>query len=247
MYAVIFAGPSLPYNCINFESFSSKVSVFDSVSAFFQSNPYENGRETPFIAIFPPILGENMYKIIKICPKIVGIIDGYRENVAAIWHREILYAMSQGINVFGASGVGALRAAELYGFGMKGCGRVFELCRDGMIDSDDEIAVTHGPKELGYKVFSDAMVNIRCTLDAAKNDGVIDDHHYRLIKEVAEKMHYKERTYDSIKDNIERCLISHSSDMLNNFFCWVDGSGKVDVKQEDAILLLNEIDMQLNM
>jgi len=37
----------------------------------------------------------------------------------AVWHKEILWAMSQGIHVFGSASMGALRAAELAAFGME--------------------------------------------------------------------------------------------------------------------------------
>ena len=56
-------------------------------------------------------------------PRAIGIIDGVFLDVASVWHREILWALSQGVHVFGAASMGALRAAELDGFGMRGVGR----------------------------------------------------------------------------------------------------------------------------
>ena len=67
-----------------------------------------------------------------------------------VWHKEILWAMAQGIHVFGAASIGALRAAELDAFGMRGIGRIYEAFRDGVLEDDDEVAVLHGPEELGY-------------------------------------------------------------------------------------------------
>ena len=43
----------------------------------------------------------------------IGIIDGYFERVPSVWHKEILWAMAEGIHVFGSASMGALRAAEL--------------------------------------------------------------------------------------------------------------------------------------
>ena len=40
--------------------------------------------------------------------------------------------MSEGVPVFGAASMGALRAAELHEFGMRGIGRIFEAFRDGV-------------------------------------------------------------------------------------------------------------------
>jgi len=58
--------------------------------------------------------------------------------------------MAQGIHVFGAASIGALRAAELDVFGMRGIGDIYEAFRDGLLEDDDEVAVLHGPEELGY-------------------------------------------------------------------------------------------------
>ena len=59
-------------------------------------------------------------------PRDIGIIDGYFEATPTVWHKEILWAMTQGIHVYGAASIGALRAAELHDFGMVGIGRVYE-------------------------------------------------------------------------------------------------------------------------
>ena len=56
----------------------------------------------------------------------IGVIDGYFEIVPTVWHKEILWAMQAGIHVYGAASIGALRAAELDVFGMRGIGRIYE-------------------------------------------------------------------------------------------------------------------------
>ena len=86
-------------------------------------------------------------------PQAIGIIDGYFQWAPAVWHKEILWAIQQGVHVFGAASMGALRAAELAPFGMRGVGRIFEAYRDGVLpgsgdepfEDDDEVAVVHGP------------------------------------------------------------------------------------------------------
>ena len=86
----------------------------------------------------------------------------------------MLWALTQGIHVYGAASMGALRAAELAAFGMVGVGKIFEAYRDGVIEDDDEVAVLHGPAEMGYLQVTEAMVNIRATLNRAAADEVID-------------------------------------------------------------------------
>ena len=101
-------------------------------------------------------------------PVAIGLIDGVFFHEPAVWHREILWAMAEGVHVFGAASMGALRAAELAPFGMQGVGRVFEALRDGLwpgfaepFEDDDEVAVIHAPAELGHAPLSDAMVDLR--------------------------------------------------------------------------------------
>ena len=54
--------------------------------------------------------------------RVIGLVDGVFERVPAVWHKEILFALSEGVHVYGAASMGALRAAELDTFGMRGVG-----------------------------------------------------------------------------------------------------------------------------
>ena len=121
----------------------------------------------------PPAAQGDVYRAALDAPRAIAIIDGYFETVPAVWHKEILWAMSRGIHVYGGASMGALRAAELHVFGMIGVGAVFESYRDGVLTDDDEVAVRLGPVETGYRPLSDAMVNIRATLHAAEAAGVL--------------------------------------------------------------------------
>ena len=107
-------------------------------------------------------------------PRAIGVIDGYFDGQPAVLHKEILWALTRGIAVFGASSMGALRAAELHPFGMRGVGRIFEAYRDGELTDDDEVALIHGPPETGYVRLSEPMVNIRATLEKAVAGRLID-------------------------------------------------------------------------
>ena len=100
-------------------------------------------------------------------PRAIALVDGVFERVPAVWHKEILFALSEGIHVYGASSMGALRAAELDRFGMRGVGEVYRAYADGTLEDDDEVAVAHGDADHGFAAVSDAMVDVRATLDAA--------------------------------------------------------------------------------
>ena len=58
----------------------------------------------------PPAAQGDVYRAALERPWGIGIVDGYFERVPAVWHKEILWALQQGIHVFGAASIGALRA-----------------------------------------------------------------------------------------------------------------------------------------
>src|ERR1700687_1751155 len=151
MKAIVFVGPTIS---------SQEVSEVLDVSGMIDA------------VCLPPASQGDVYRASLQWPSAIGIIDGYFERVPAVWHKEILWAMSQGIHVFGSASMGALRAAELAAFGMTGVGAIFEAYRDGLLEDDDEVAVAHGLAEDGYRPLSEAMVNIRATLAAAEAAGV---------------------------------------------------------------------------
>ena len=64
-------------------------------------------------------------------PARIAIIDGLFEQVPAVWHKELLFAMARGVEVSGAASMGALRAAELHAFGMIGVGPTFAAYKSG--------------------------------------------------------------------------------------------------------------------
>ena len=140
----------------------------------------------------PPVQQGDVYRAtVRHHPRAIGIIDGYFEHVPSVWHKEILWAMAEGTHVFGSASMGALRAAELAAFGMRGVGKIFEAYRTGVFESyqdevfedEDEVAVIHAPEGATYRAASEAMVNIRSTLAAAAGAGIISaDTRNRLVR-----------------------------------------------------------------
>ena len=156
-------------------------------------------------AFLPPARrGDVLAAIERFGPTTIGLVDGYFEQVPAVWHKELLFALSRGIRVAGASSMGALRAAELHSFGMIGVGRVFEAYVSGRFlpfpepfMADDEVAVAHGPAELGYPA-TEAMVDIRATLAAAIEAGVLELDTALAVAAVAKGLFYKERSWTAV-------------------------------------------------
>ncbi|PSC03850.1 hypothetical protein SLNSH_16785 [Alsobacter soli] len=156
--------------------------------------------------ILPPAAQGDLYRaILDHRPRAVGIVDGYFHQVPSVWHREVLWAMSEGVAVFGAASMGALRAAELCDFGMVGVGRVFEAYRDGrygsfpeLFENDDEVAVLHGPPETGFLRLSDALVDLRQGLIEASDAGVISAALRDRLAAEAAALPYGERSAEAL-------------------------------------------------
>ncbi len=186
----------------------------------------------------PPVSEGDVYRATLDGPQCIGIIDGYFENVPAVWHKEILHALGRGIHVFGSASMGALRAAELAPFGMTGVGAVFQAYLDGHLEDDDEVAVIHGPAELGYPQLSEAMVNIRRTLSDALADGVIDNACREQLESLAKDLPYPERRYATVlKQGYESGLAGAA---LRRLKAWLP-NGRVDQTREDALAMLRTI------
>lgn len=121
----------------------------------------------PGAIVRPPIRHGDLFRIGAGEGDRVLIVDGFFLHTAPVRHKEILGTLAAGAVVAGAGSMGALRAAELWPYGMRGVGAVFELYRDGVVTGDDEVAVVHAPEEDGYRSLSEPLVNIRLSLRAA--------------------------------------------------------------------------------
>ena len=149
----------------------------------------------PRLVVLPPAARGDVAALISERPHVVALVDGRFEGVPAVTHKEILHAIAEGVIVVGGASMGALRAAELRGHGMRGVGRVFADYAAGRLSDDDEVAVLHGPVETGYRPLSEAMVNIRATLGAAVGAGALDAPTAARLAALAKRRFYKERSY----------------------------------------------------
>ncbi|WP_299737738.1 TfuA-like protein [uncultured Roseobacter sp.] len=183
----------------------------------------------------PPVQQGDVYLAMRDQPQAIGIVDGYFEGAPSVWHKEILWALTQGISVFGAASMGALRAAELHAFGMIGIGQIFEAYRDETLEDDDEVALLHGPEEMGYPQLSLAMVNVRATLDAAQSAQVITQDQAAWIAAHAKSQFYKTRTWDSVLATTASQEIPDA--LRQKLRGWID-QNEVDQKRIDAHALL---------
>lgn len=161
--------------------------------------------------------------------KAILVVDGYFERIPAVWHKEILFAMSEGVHVFGAASMGALRAAELADFGMEGVGAIYEAYASGELEDDDEVAVAHAAAEDGFRPVSEAMVNIRATLQSSVD--VVSRKTAALLEAIAKELYYPDRSYPRLLEEARAAGVP--SDELDRFREHLK-LGRVDQKRRDA-------------
>lgn len=147
-----------------------------------------------------PAFQGDIYDAVQSGANVIGIIDGFFEAMSSVWHKEILFALSEGVRVFGSSSMGALRAAECAPFGMIGVGSIFGAYAGGRLVDDDAVAITHGPRELGYLPLTVPLVNVIWSLRSWLESNHISDAESDCLLAMARELHFKDRTWKRIID-----------------------------------------------
>ena len=195
----------------------------------------------------PPVAQGDVWRAVtSFRPSVIGLIDGVFRHTPAVWHKEILFALQEGVHVLGAASMGALRAAELEPFGVRGVGVIFEAYRDNRLaptgdapfEDDDEVALLHGPAEAGWQPLSEAMVDIRCSVAAAQRAGVIDQAERDLITAAAKATFFTERSWPMVLDRAVACGLERRRQAVLSR--WLE-HGRVAQKRTDALELLDTI------
>ncbi len=181
----------------------------------------------------PPVARGDVINALRDDPEIIVIIDGVFHKEPAVSHKEILEALKKGVILVGGASMGALRASELDDFGMVGIGKVYHDYREGVIESDDDVAVVINPETL--EQLSEALISMNYTFKAAMDEGVIDEADFKTLVDTAKSIYYPKRTYNRVfKDSgLEMEKIKHFQIFLDE--------NRVDVKREDAIAVLKYI------
>jgi hypothetical protein len=200
--------------------------------------PVAQAREILDAVYLPPVAMGDVYRLLPNRPAAIVIVDGLFDQVPSVRHKEILVALEAGVRVFGASSMGALRAAELWPFGMEGVGGIFEAFKGGELEDDDEVTVVHGAAESGHQPLSEAMVNLRDGLRRALEAGVIASETSRVLCDLAKQMFYAERSWQALGAAGAKCgLAAAELDALTAFV----KRERPNLKREDAVSLLHHV------
>ena len=179
----------------------------------------------------------DLLKLILKEVNIVGLVDGYFLQDYPPTPIEVYNLVrKRDVKVLGSSSLGALRAVELGKYGMIGIGKIFRLFRDGILDSDDEVAVTF-TDYMNYK--SEALIDIRYNLFLAQKYKIIDNMTRRSILKIAKQTYFPYRTYEDILD---KCKLKYPEihSQLESFRDYVLNNKK-NLKEMDAVRLLKHI------
>ena len=209
---IIFAGPSIPHHQVQ--------------------------EVLPAATVRPPARLGDVLAAVMGEPRAIGIIDGYFEQVPTVWHKEVLYGLAKGVPIYGASSIGAVRAAELAPFGMVGVGRIYDAFVGGDLTDDDEVAVVHAPEAEAYRPLSHALVDIRFALADAVSDSIVDESVAKELIRVAKRRFYADRLWPSVLRAGADIGIPVSE--LEALRTWV-GRTNPSQKRTDALHLLTQM------
>lgn len=186
------------------------------------------------IIIHPPAVQGDFLRAVDEGVNVIGLIDGGFEYAAPVWHKEILLALSRNVAVMGAASMGALRAAECRMFGMTGIGKIFDDYSSGRTVDDADVALLHGPGELGSMPLTVPLVNVRATLDRMEHEGFLEGAARAELERAAGRIFFKKRTWRSIVSACE--AVSERPGMIEAL-----ASNAIDQKRIDALELLEAV------
>ena len=183
-----------------------------------------------------PIKRGDLSLALKENPDIIAIIDGVFHQSSAVGHKEILKVIKNGVKVYGASSMGALRASELDSLGMVGVGYVYNQYATGEVDSDDDVAVMLDSDTL--EALSEPLINMKYVFTEAVKESIISESEKDELINIAKKTYYPQRNY--AKTLSDSSLDNDTKSRLIDFI-----RTSPNIKKEDAKELLKTIKNEL--
>ena len=204
--------------------------IFAGPSIYHLQMPPEPGFD-----LVPPAQCGDVLKAVQEGRRVIGLIDGVFETGPAVWHKEIMFALAEGCTVLGASSMGAIRAAECSRFGMIGVGQIFDDYRTNKRTADADVAILHGPGELGYVPLTVALVDVDDAILRMGAAGVLSESLGETLRRRARKIYFKSRTWEVLLSEVEL-----SEETATSILDWIIENGP-GLKSRDALLLLEQI------
>jgi hypothetical protein len=187
------------------------------------------------IAVRGPAQQGDILAAVEAGATVIGLVDGVFGSVPSAWHKEILYALSQGVRVLGAASLGALRAAECAPFGMEPVGGIAREYLEGRRDADADVCLAHCPAELDYRPLSEPLVDVEATLTTLSQSGAISDAEATALLFAAANLFFADRTVD------EMLRTAHLHPDRVAAVAAAYRAGRVSRKAADALLLVSRL------
>ncbi|MEU9918906.1 TfuA-like protein [Streptomyces sp. NPDC051001] len=179
----------------------------------------------------PPVRHGDLFDAAIADTDTVVLIDGLYHQSPALRHKEILAVLARGVRVIGAASIGALRAAELWPFGMRGVGNVFRSYRNLEIVGDDEVAVGQDPAT--GRAVTWPMVNCRYVINLAVNNSLLTGPQATALLDALHAVYYPQRTYAAIRAICRELGVTAFADWIGERRS--DDPYFGDIKRSDAL------------
>ena len=185
----------------------------------------------PGAVVLPPVCqGDLSSAWEKYSPKAVVVIDGEFGQSLSVWHKEVLVVLNSGVRVFGASSMGALRAAELQRFGMEGIGVIFRHYAEGFVTADEDVALLHSDAENGWRSLTWPMVNVWATIRHLRDQGLVSRDGCDALQAGADALHFTQRSRTALRQKLLIQGRADAGELVDAFVAHF-----VDQKKVDAI------------
>ncbi len=176
----------------------------------------------------PPARQGDVWRALVDHPRALVLIDGVFESTPSVWHHELRAALASGVAVFGASSMGALRAAELRAEGMIGVGAIFRSYRDRQRVDDADVALLHAGPEHRFQPITLPLVNAEHAAQQAFRARVLSAAERKRVCAAARAIHYQHRHWPQVFDSARL-----SPQVRQRLRQWLKSSGP-DLKAADA-------------
>ncbi len=150
------------------------------------------------INLRPPARQGDILRAVRDGAVAIGLVDGVFGFVPSVWHKEILFALSEGVAVLGAASLGALRAAECHPFGMQPIGTIAAEYVAGTRRDDGDVCLVHGPAELDFMPLSEPLVDVEATIAAMVAASAATDAEAGALLEAARTLYFGDRDLERL-------------------------------------------------
>lgn len=179
----------------------------------------------------PPARQGDLHRAVEDGADAIGLVDGVFGFVPTVWHKEILFALSQGVRVLGGASIGALRAAECASFGMQAVGPIAQSYLDGSRIEDADVCLAHAPAELDFMPLSEPLVDVEATVAAMRSGGALTADEAAALLAAAANIYFADRTVAAMLETA-----GLSAAYADRYRAW-----RVGAKAADALLLVERL------